>query len=85
MSMHRLALEPYRQAAEEQREQVQRRHEHQIQQLQAELRQAHQAAAAKQEEVTRLNQEGVKLVADLSHAKQALYVLENLNVFRFES
>ncbi|MYM92326.1 DNA-binding protein [Duganella vulcania] len=74
----RLALEHYRQAAKEQREQEQRRHEHQIQQLQAELRQAHQVAAAKQEDVTKLNQEGVKLVADLSHAKQALYEAQRL-------
>ncbi len=66
------ALEHYRQSVKEQREQDQRRHEQQLQQLQAELRQAQQAIIVKQEEVTRLNQEGVRLVADLSHAQQAL-------------
>lgn len=69
----REALEHYRQSVKEQRDQDQRRHEQQIQQLQAELRLAQQGVIVKQEEVTRLNQEGVRLVADLSHAKQALY------------
>jgi hypothetical protein len=41
--------------------------------LQAELRQLRQEAIVKQEEVTRVNQEGVRLVAELSHAQQALY------------
>ena len=67
------ALEHYRQSIKEQRDQDQRRHEQQIQQLQAELRLAQQGVIVKQEEVTRLNQEGVRLVADLSHTKQALY------------
>lgn len=66
------ALEHYRQSVKEQREQDQRRHEQQIQQLQAELRQAQQIIVVKQEDITRLNQEGVRLVADLTHARQAL-------------
>lgn len=74
----RQALEHYRQAAKEQREQEQRRHEHQIQQLQAELRQAQQAMAVKQEEVIKLNQEGAKLAADLSHARLAVYEAQRL-------
>jgi len=74
----RQALEHYRQAAKEQREQEQRRHEHQVQQLQADLRQAQQAAAIKQEEVTKMNQEGAKLVADLSHARLAVYDAQRL-------
>lgn len=69
----RQALEHYRQAAKEQRDQEVRRHEHQVQQLQAELRQSQLAAAVKQEKVTRLNQDGAKLVADLSHFKQSLH------------
>lgn len=68
----REALEHYRQSVKEQREADQRRHEQQIQQLQAELRQAQQTIIVKQEDVTRLNQEGARLVADLSHAQQAL-------------
>ena len=67
------ALEHYRQSVKEQRDQDQRRHEQQVQHLQAEIRQLRQDLVAKHDEVTRLNQEGVKLVAELSHAKQALY------------
>lgn len=67
------SLEHYRQSVKEQRDQDQRRHEQQTQQLQAELRQQQQAVVLKQEEATRLNKEGAKLVAELSHAKQALY------------
>jgi chromosome segregation ATPase len=69
----REALEHYRTATKEQREQDLRRHEQQIQTLQAELRQLRQEAIVKQEEVTRVNQEGVRLVAELSHSQQALY------------
>lgn len=69
----RLALEHYRQSVKEQREADIRRHEQQIQQVQAELRQAQQTIAVKQDETTRLNQEGAKLVAELFHTKQGLY------------
>lgn len=69
----REALEHYRQSVKEQRDQDQRRHEQQIQQLQAEMRQLQQSLVVKQNEVTRLNQEGAVLVADLSHAQKALY------------
>lgn len=69
----REALEHYRQSVKEQRDQDQRRHEQQIQQLQAEIRLLQQSLAVKQDEVTRLNQEGVRLVADLSHAQNSLY------------
>jgi chromosome segregation ATPase len=69
----RQALEHYRTSVKEQREQDQRRHEQQIQQLQAEMRQLQQTVVIKQDEVTRLNQEGARLVADLSHAQKALY------------
>lgn len=68
----RETLEHYRQSVKEQREADQRRHEQQIQQLQAEMRQAQQTIIVKQDDVARLNQEGVRLVADLSHAQQAL-------------
>ncbi|HAT9478911.1 TPA: integrase [Legionella pneumophila subsp. pneumophila] len=69
----REALKHYRQSMKEQRDQDQRRHEQQVQQLQAEMRQLQQSLVVKQEDVTRLNQEGARLVANLSHAKQALY------------
>lgn len=69
----RNALEHYRQSVKDQRDQDQRRHEQQLQQVQAELRQQQLALAGKQEEVTRLNQEGARLVSELSHTKQSLY------------
>lgn len=64
------ALEHYRQSVKDQRDQDQRRHEQQIQQLQAEMRQLQQSLVVKQEDVTRLNQEGARLVADLAYARQ---------------
>jgi len=69
----REGMEHYRQSVKEQRDQDQRRHEQQVQQFQAEIRQLQQSLIAKQDEATRLNQEGVRLVADLSHAQKALY------------
>ena len=69
----REALEHYRQSVKEQRDQDQRRHEQQIQQLQAEMRKLQQSLVVKQDEVTRLNQDGVRLVADLSHARKSAY------------
>ncbi len=68
----RAALDHYRSASKEQREQDQRQHEQQLQTVQAELRQLRQELIVKQTEITRVNQEGVRLVADLSHARQAL-------------
>ena len=67
------ALEHYRESAKEQRDQDIRRHEQQVQQLQAELRQLQQGSVVKQNEVTRLNQEGARLVADVSLAQKALH------------
>jgi chromosome segregation ATPase len=69
----REALDHYRQSVKDQRDQDQRRHEQQVQQLQAELRQAQQTIVIKQEEVTRLNQEGARLITELSHTRQALH------------
>jgi chromosome segregation ATPase len=69
----REALEHYRQSVKEQRDQDLRRHEQHIQQIQAEMRQLQQGLIVKQDDVTRLNQEGARLVTDLSHAQGALY------------
>lgn len=69
----RQALEHYRQSVKEQREADIRRHELQVQQVQAELRLAQQTISVKQDETTRLNQEGAKLAAEISHTKQSLY------------
>jgi chromosome segregation ATPase len=67
------ALEHYRSASAEQREQENRRYEHQVQALQVELRQTQLAAAVKQEELTRLNKEAAALATELGTTKQALY------------
>lgn len=67
------SLEHYRSAAKEQREQENRRHEQQVQGLQAELRQAQLAIAVKQEELTRLSREAALLVSDLAATRQALH------------
>jgi hypothetical protein len=74
----REALEHYRQSVKEQRDQDQRRHEQQIQQLQVEMRQLQESLIVKQDGITRLNQEGVRLVADLSHSQKALYDEQSL-------
>lgn len=68
------ALEHYRSAAKEQREQEARRHEQQVQGVQAELRQAQLAAALKQEQWTRLNKEAAALANELGTNKQVLYL-----------
>lgn len=67
------ALEHYRTAAKEQREQESRRHEQQVQGLQAELKQVRLAAAVKQEEWTHLNQQAAALASELGASKQALH------------
>ncbi|HEX8405540.1 MAG TPA: DNA-binding protein [Duganella sp.] len=69
----RNALEQYRLSVKEQRGKDQRRHEHQVEQLKAEVRQQQLAVGAKQEEMTKLNQEGARVVMELSHTKQSLY------------
>jgi chromosome segregation ATPase len=58
------ALEHYRNAAKEQREQEQRRHEGQLQQVHMELRQAQQAAIVRQEELTQLNRDNERLLSE---------------------
>lgn len=68
------ALEHFRAAAKDQRDQETRRHGQQLQAAQVELRQAQQAAALKQEELTRLNREAAALVAELAAGKQAAFL-----------
>jgi len=79
----RESLEHYRLSAKEQRDQDMRRHDQQVQGLQAEMRQLQQGLIVKQDEATRLNKEGVRLVSDLSHAQQALYE-QHTRVRQFE-
>jgi DNA repair exonuclease SbcCD ATPase subunit len=68
------SLEHFRTSSKEQREQENRRHEQQVQGLQAELRQAQLAASIKQEELTRLNKEAAALATELGARKQALHL-----------
>ncbi|CAI8850800.1 Integrase [Pseudomonas sp. IT-194MI4] len=61
------ALEYYRNAVKEQRDQEQQRHEGQVQQVQVELRQLQQTLMLKQDELTGLNRDNERL---LSEARQ---------------
>ncbi len=61
------ALEHYRNAVKEQRDQEQQRHEGQLQLVQVELRQLQQTLMVKQDELTRLNRDNERL---LSEARQ---------------
>jgi chromosome segregation ATPase len=67
------ALEHFRTASKEQREQESRRHEQQVHAVQAELRQAQLAFAGKSEELTRLNKEAAGLANELAANKEALF------------
>jgi chromosome segregation ATPase len=67
------ALEHYRNAIKEQREQEQRRHETQVQQLQMELRQAQQSAMGRQEEITQLNRDNERLLAESRNSQRELH------------
>jgi len=71
------ALEHYRSSVKEQRDQDIRRHEQQVQQLQAELRHLQQSLVIKQNEVTQLNQDGARLVVEVSQAQKSLYEEKN--------
>lgn len=70
------ALDHFRNASKEQRDQDARRHEQQVQQLQAEIRQANQTLIVKQGEITQLNKDGARLVAEVSAATKRVRELE---------
>ncbi|WP_390622996.1 Chromosome partition protein Smc [Ralstonia syzygii] len=70
------ALEHFRNASKEQRDQDARRHEQQVQQLQAEIRQANQMLIIKQGEITQLNKDGARLVAEGAVATKRIRELE---------
>lgn len=72
------ALEHFRTAAREQREQETRRHEQQISQLQAELRQANQTGIIKQNEITQLNKDNARLVAESGATAKQLREMQAL-------
>ena len=58
------ALEHYRTAVKDQREQEQRRHDGQLQQIQVEHRQLQQTLSVKQDELSRLNRDNERLLTD---------------------
>jgi chromosome segregation ATPase len=64
----REALAHYRDSVKEQREQDQRRHEQQVQQLQAEIRQLGQTLSIKQSDITLLNKDNARLIAEISES-----------------
>lgn len=72
----REALEHYRQSVKDQREQEQRRHEHQVQQLQVELRTLNQTVIVKQSELTQLYQDNARVTAELAAIKKDLRRIE---------
>ena len=65
------AMEHYRDAIKEQREQDQRRHESQLQQLQHEMLQLQQTLMVRQDELTRLNRDNERLLADARQQNKA--------------
>jgi DNA repair exonuclease SbcCD ATPase subunit len=73
----REALEHYRESVKEQRDQDIRRHEHQVQQLQGEIRHLQQSLVLKQNEITGLNQDGARLITELSQAQKSIYDLQS--------
>ncbi|MNC15751.1 Chromosome partition protein Smc [compost metagenome] len=68
------ALEHYRNAIKEQREQEQRRHEGQLQQVQVELRQLQQTQILKQDELTRLNRDNERLLSETRQQTRSMAV-----------
>lgn len=74
----REALEHYRTSVKDQREQEQRRHEHQVQELQVALRQANEVLTAKNHELVQLNRDNgqwlerhTRLERELAQVRQA--------------
>ncbi|MDT4848705.1 hypothetical protein FQZ97_828030 [compost metagenome] len=70
------ALEHFRQASKDQREQDQRRHETQVQQLQVEQRQLQQTLMIKQDELTQLNRDNARLLAEARQQQKDLQSLQ---------
>lgn len=71
------ALEHFRQASKEQREQEQRKYEQQLQYFQMELKKVNEALTAKQHEAIHAQQEGVRLLGELSRAQSDVHQLQD--------
>ncbi|AHX13334.1 transposase [Dyella jiangningensis] len=74
-SQAREALEHFRQSAKEQRDTESRRHDHQVQTLQAELRQAQELVNGKNQELLQLNRDNARLTELHGHSDHALRTL----------
>ncbi|MEE4625027.1 DNA-binding protein [Pseudomonas alliivorans] len=72
------ALEHYRNSIREQREHEQQRHEGQVQQLQMELRQAQQSLSMRQEDITGLNRDNERLLAEARSTQRDLHAQKDL-------
>ena len=72
----REALEHFRSAAKEQREQDQRQFEQQIQFLQGELRTAKDTANTKQQELISSHQDNARLSSELAHSRSEIHRLD---------
>lgn len=70
------ALEHFRTAAQEQREQEQLRHDTQVQQLQTELLHLNQTLIVKQSELTQLNRDNASLVGEVGEHRKQMKQLE---------
>ena len=70
------AMEHYRQSVKEQREQDQRNHEQQLHHLQAEIRALNQTLSVKQNDITGLNKDNGRLVAEISAVQKTLAELQ---------
>ncbi|MFJ2318886.1 DNA-binding protein [Pseudomonas sp. NPDC087817] len=71
------ALEHYRTAVKDQREQEQRRHEGQLQQIQVEHRQLQQTLSVKQDDLSRLNRDNERLLSDSRQQAKVMATQDN--------
>lgn len=69
----REALTHYRQSMQDLREQDQRRHEQQLQQVQAEQRQLQQSLVIKQSEITELSKDNARLATELAETRKHVH------------
>lgn len=72
------ALEHYREAVKEQRHQDQRRHEAQLHEMHVEQRKLREIIAIKQDDLTRLNRDNERLLAEARQQTKALHTQEAL-------
>ena len=71
----REALEHYRTSVKEQRDQEQRRHEHQVQELQVALRQANEIITAKNHELLQLNRDNARMTEHIGQLDKDLQMV----------